>query len=100
MKVIWSPRALERVDELAQRIAQDDLDAALRCVTELFDVVERLETFPASGRVVPEVGISRIREIVFGGYRIFYKIGEQVEALTVRHGSQLVRSDELDSDQT
>ena len=66
----WSPLALERVSEIARYIAKDNLDAAERWVNELFDSVERLADYPQSGRVVPEVGVQRIRELIFGACRV------------------------------
>jgi len=66
----WSPLALERVSEIARYIAKDNLDAAERWVNELFDSVERLADYPQSGRVVPEVGVQRIRELIVGAYRV------------------------------
>jgi plasmid stabilization system protein ParE len=96
VKVEWSPLALERVEDIAQYIARDDPDAAVRWVVELFDTVGRLADFPESGRIVPEVGIRRIREVIFGAYRVVYSGREKVEALTVRRGSQLLRLNELD----
>lgn len=96
MKVEWSPLALERVEDIAQYIARDDPDAAVRWVVELFDTVGRLADFPESGRIVPEVGIRRIREVISGAYRVVYSVREKVEVLTVRRGSQLLRLNELD----
>lgn len=100
MKVEWSPLALERVEDIAQYIAQDNPDAAVRWVVELFDTVERLVDFPESGRVVPEVGIARIREVIFGAYRVIYSVKDKVEVLTVCRGSQLLRLSEIDDEQT
>lgn len=88
MKIVWSPLALESVEEIADYIAADDPIAAERWVTGIFDAAERLADFPESGRVVPEVGVRRIREVIFGSYRVIYSLGNQVEILTVRRGSQ------------
>jgi toxin ParE1/3/4 len=53
--------------------------------------VERLADFPNSGRVVPELKDPAIREILFGSYRIVYRVkGDLVEVLTVYHGSRLL----------
>ncbi|WP_227367397.1 type II toxin-antitoxin system RelE/ParE family toxin [Halomonas sp. M20] len=98
MKVEWSPLALEKVEDIAQYIARDNPDAALRWVDELFSVVERLAEFPESGRVVPEVKIHRIREVIFGAYRVIYSVRDRIEVLTVRHGSQQLRLDEVSDD--
>lgn len=99
MKVEWSPLALERAEDIAQHIAQGNPDAAVRWVIELFDTVDRLADFPESGRIVPEVGIRRIREVIFGAYRVVYSVKEKVEVLTVRWGSQLLRLSEIDDPQ-
>ncbi|MBE0418351.1 MAG: type II toxin-antitoxin system RelE/ParE family toxin [Coriobacteriia bacterium] len=98
MQVIWTDPALERVEEIALYIAADDPDAAVRWTVELFDAVERLARFPESGRVVPELGVREIRELIYGAYRVYYRVGSDVEVLSVRHGSQLIRADEVRAD--
>jgi len=62
MQVIWTDPALERVDETAVYIAQDDPAAADRWTLELFAAVERLIDFPESGRMVPELATRDVRE--------------------------------------
>lgn len=89
---------MDRVSEIARYIARDNPDAAERWVNELFDAVERLVDFPESGRVVPEVGVRRIREVIFGAYRVIYSVKEKVEILTVRRGSQLLDVSEVDDE--
>jgi plasmid stabilization system protein ParE len=98
VNVEWSDRALRRIDEIADHIAMDDPAAAERWVIELFATVERLAQFPLSGRVVPEIEDDKVREIIYGAYRVFYQVGDVVEVLSVRHGSQLVREDEVGRD--
>ena len=67
-------------------------------MNELFDSVERLADYPQSGRVVPEVGVQRIREVIFGAYRVIYSVKDKVEILTVRRGSQLLDVSEIDDE--
>jgi plasmid stabilization system protein ParE len=98
MQVVWTDPALERVEEIAVYIAADDPDAALRWTVELFDAVQRLVGFPESGRIVPELGRREVRELILGAYRVFYRVGPTVEVLSVRHGSQLIRTDEVSED--
>ena len=100
MKIVWSPLALERVEDIARYIAEDNPDGALRWVDGLFGKVERLADFPKSGRMVPEVGSPRIRELIFGTYRVIYSVKDQVDILTVRRSSQLLRASEVDDDET
>lgn len=58
---------------------------------KVFEAVDRLELFPESGRVVPELNRKEIREVIIGNYRIIYRIrGELVEILTVYHSSRLL----------
>lgn len=99
MKVEWSPLALDRVSAIARYIAEDNPGAAERWVNELFDSVARLADFPESGRVVPEVGVRRIREVIFGAYRVIYSVKDKVEILTVRRGSQRLDVSEIDGEQ-
>jgi toxin ParE1/3/4 len=89
MKVIWSPLALERVNEIADYIAEDNVEAARVFLLDIFGAVERLQSFPNSGRTVPEVNRLNIREIIFKNYRVVYRVErKRVSILTVRHGKQ------------
>lgn len=99
MKIVWSPLALERVEDIARYIAEDKPAAAEEWVDGLFASVERLADFPESGRIVPEVGARRIREVIFGTYRVIYSVTEQIDILTVRRSSQLLRMSELGDDE-
>jgi len=98
VQVIWTDPALECVGEVAVYIARDDPDAADRWTLELFAAVERLVDFPQSGRMVPELATRDVRELVFGAYRVFHRVGAAVEVLSVRHGSQLIRAHEVCED--
>lgn len=61
--------------------------------------MERLADFPESGRIVPEVDVRRIRELIFGAYRVIYSVKDKVEILTVRRGSQLLDASEIADEQ-
>ena len=103
MKLLWSPLALERVNDIASYIALDKPTAAENWALELFERVERLLKHPRSGRKVPEIGINRIREIMHGSYRVIYAIDDKaklIEILTVRRGSEMLRKDEIDPENT
>ncbi len=96
MKIIWSPLALERVNEIADYIVQENVEAAERTVIELFGAVERLEKFPESGRLVPEINRPNIREIVHRKYRILYRVeAKQIAILTVRHVRQQLQPGDI-----
>ena len=101
MRIDWSDRALERVRETARYIAADDPAAAVRWAEGLFDAAARLADFPESGRLAPELEDRGVRELVYGAYRVFYRVdAEVVLILTVRHASQLIREDEVGEGRT
>ncbi|WP_409526015.1 type II toxin-antitoxin system RelE/ParE family toxin [Nitrincola sp. MINF-07-Sa-05] len=103
MRVEWSPLALEQVSDIAEHIALDNLVAAEAWVEGIFQCVDRLRPHPRSGRKMPELGIDRIREVIYGAYRVIYGIDEcknKVTVLTVRRGSELIKPDELKSEGT
>ena len=49
-----------------------------RLLTELLAQVDRLATFPASGRVVPEFGMAALRELIHPPYRIVYRLDDDL----------------------
>jgi toxin ParE1/3/4 len=89
MKIIWSPLAITRINEIADYISDDNPKAALEWIDEIFDKVKRIDKFPLSGRFVPEIDRKDIRELIFGNYRIIYRIFKKdLFILTVRHFKQ------------
>lgn len=97
MKIVWSPLAIEKVAKIADYIAKDKPSAAEEWLNTLFAKVERLETSPKIGRIVPEINSESFRELIYGNYRIIYRIEkEQLAILTIHHGKQLLIVDALD----
>ena len=95
MKIIWSPLAIDRTTEIAEYIARDNPSAAMIWVETLFDKVEILKSSPKSGRVVPESKRDDIRELIYGNYRIIYRVDKNIlSVLTVRHGKQILPLEE------
>ena len=95
MKIIWSPIAIDRTTEIAEYIAQDNPSAAMIWVETLFDKVEILKSSPKSGRVVPESNRDDIRELIYGNYRLIYRVDKNIlSVLTVRHGKQILPLEE------
>jgi plasmid stabilization system protein ParE len=96
MKIIWSPLAVDRIAETASYISQDSSAEAVKWVKKIFNSIKRLEAFPESGRIVPEINNHAIREIIHGNYRIIYEISEKkVEILTVRNFKRQIDLDEI-----
>jgi toxin ParE1/3/4 len=97
MKIVWSPLSIPRVNEIADYMAGGSPEAARKWVDEIFSKVERIEEFPVSGRLVPELERKDIREILFGNYRIIYRISaNDISILTVRHLKQRLPISEIE----
>jgi toxin ParE1/3/4 len=97
LKVVWTRLAVDRTYEQARYIAEDKSEAALRWLDGLFKATDRLESFPRSGRVVPEIGSDDVREVIYRSHRIIYRIKKNaVVILTVRSGARLLDVTELD----
>jgi plasmid stabilization system protein ParE len=60
--IIWTEPALQALNAIAEYIALDNPLAASRLVKQTFTHVERLENFPKSGRIPPELPDSVYRE--------------------------------------
>ena len=96
MNIVWSPLAVDRASEIAGYIAQDKPSAAERWIKTVFSKVEQLKSSPEIGRIVPEIRNNQFREIIYGNYRIIYRIeSEQISILTIRHGKQLLPIKEI-----
>ncbi len=96
MKIIWSPLAVERTAEIAEYITIDNPSAAIAWVGKIFEKVDLLKLSPQLGREVPEISRKEIREIIFGNYRIIYRIEKtKISILTVRYGQQILPIDEI-----
>jgi plasmid stabilization system protein ParE len=91
MKIVWSPLAVDRVAEIAGYIAQDKPAAAEKWIKTVFSKVAQLKTAPVIGRIVPEIANDQFRELIYGNYRIIYRIEAQhIAILTIRHGKQIL----------
>ena len=94
VEVNWTADALRDLDEIGSYIALDSIRYAEITVEELFMSTEILETFPLSGRMVPEFKNETIREIIKGNFRIVYKIVNKIklDIVTVHHSKRLLSS--------
>ena len=96
-RIIWARPVLPDLEEIAEYIALDKPAAARKLVQKVFDVVERLQYFPQSGRIPPELSESAYREIIVGPCRVFYRVaGEDVFILHVMRGERELRKFILD----
>jgi len=96
MKIIWSPLAVDRASEIAEYISLDNPTAATKWVERVFEKVKALSSSLEIGRKVPEVNRKEIRELIFGNYRIIYRVEKSnISILTIRHSKQILPVDEI-----
>ena len=96
-RLIWTEPALLDLGEIAEYIALDDPIAASSTVQKVFDRVERLVTYPKSGKRPAELHRTPYREIVVPPCRIFYRVEDEfVFILYVMRSERLLHSFLLD----
>lgn len=77
------------MERVAQFIARDSSDQAALFVGRLVEAAGRLGSMPLSGRIIPEIGHPDCREIIYGAYRVMYRVqDEEVWITGVVHGAR------------
>ena len=66
VEIRWTEQALEDMQNIAEFIAKDSVKYAKIQTQRFFEVVEVLKSQPKIGRVVPEIGKNKIRELIVG----------------------------------
>ncbi len=78
------PQALEKVELIGDYIAESNPLNAMQFIAELFNHTESLlEIAPESGRFVPFITPTDLREIIYGSYRIIYRYSEECETISI-----------------
>lgn len=81
---------------MAKFIALDKPSAAEEWINDVFDHTYLLSSQPEMGRQVPELVKTSYRELIFGNYRIIYKIENDIKILTLRNSRQLLNIDDIE----
>jgi toxin ParE1/3/4 len=90
-QVVWSPRAIEDVDNIATYIARDSETYASTVVSKILEATRGLANFSLSGRIVPEFGDETLREKLVYSYRIIDRVeNTTITIATVIHGKRIV----------
>ena len=92
-QVVWSPEAIEDLEEVAGYIARDSQQHAGAVANKILASARDVATFPRAGRVVPEVGEEDLRERFVYSYRLIYRIQQEaIMIVAVVHGRRLLDS--------
>jgi len=76
-KLVWSPAARDDLHDILVFIARDNPERAMSFGYQLISETDRLQTFPRSGRLVPEYQNEDLREIILRPYRIVYRLNHE-----------------------
>ena len=106
MNVVWSPTALDQLDEIYDTIATErDIAAATKRFLKINDAVDNLAYFPLSGPRVPESAFEEhftdfigLRQLVVRPYRVVYEVaGDCCNILGVMRACRLIGISNLGS---
>lgn len=93
VKIVWTKLALEDLKSIHNYIAHDSESYANRFVEKLLTRVKQLESFPKSGRVVPEFGVDILRELIEGEYRKVYKVNtNSIFIARIQHSAMILKN--------
>jgi toxin ParE1/3/4 len=91
-RVVWSRRASQDLEAIADYIAADSPTYAGIVVKKVVNQTKSLSLFPRSGRKVPEFDNEDIRELLVYSYRIIYRLQEsEVVIAAVIHGKRMLQ---------
>lgn len=93
----WTKQAVNDLNGIADFIAKDSKKFAKITISKIRTSAKQLISFPLSGRVVPEINIIEIREIIIGNYRLIYFIvdANRIDILAVHHSAKRLDNDDL-----
>jgi addiction module RelE/StbE family toxin len=87
--VEWTDPAKQDLKSIHDYIARDSKFYAKKVSFEIVEKSEKLNIFPEIGRIVPEIGDPKIRELIIYSYRLIYEIfPEKIEILALIHGKR------------
>ena len=89
VKIIWAPSSLKDIDSIAEYIARDSEEQASLFISRIIELTDQLQDYPFSGRIIPEIKDENCREVIYGAYRLMYRISPRVIWITgVVHGAR------------
>jgi len=96
MKLIWTKESLINLQQIEDYISDNNPDAAIKLTDKLISLTNVLIKFPRKGRIVPELLVENIREIIYKNYRIVYDIKKSsITILTVFESHKLFSKDDF-----
>ncbi len=87
-KVTRTPAAVRDLALITDRIAADNLDAALRFYDQLDQLLSLIARYPRMGEAVDNLAPG-VRRHTLGDYLLFYRLcGDGIELIRILHGAR------------
>lgn len=88
-EIRWTEEAAKWLEEIHRYISQDSPSSAIKVVSEIYNRVQLLKSFPELGYLFRSEKEGDIRVLLYGHYRIVYLIKgkETIEILGVFHSA-------------
>lgn len=97
MKISWTKESMNNLQQIEDFISIDNPEAAINLTEKLISLTKDLGRFPKKGRIVPELSIDRIREIIYKNYRTVYAIKKNsITILTVFESHKLLTKEDIE----
>lgn len=90
VQINWTKLALTDLKEIHDYIARDSRKYAKLQVIRIRSQTTVLKKQTSLGRIVPEIRENNIRELIFGNYRIIYRIvtNTRIDIITIHHSAR------------
>lgn len=92
-KLIWADRAVSDLERIFDFIAVDSPFYARAQIQRIIRSAERLQRFPDSGRILPELPHFPHRELIIGSYRFIRRYeheSDTVFVVTIVHSARVL----------
>lgn len=92
-EVKFTDQSINDLNDIAEYISNDSVFYAELQIQKLINRTDTLEKFPLIGRIVPELNLKSVREIIEGNYRIIYRVVNKsmIHILTFHHSRRKLK---------
>ncbi len=92
-EVKFTDQSINDLNDIAEYISNDSVFYAELQNQKLINRTDTLEKFPLIGRIVPELNLKSVREIIEGNYRIIYRVVNKsmIHILTFHHSRRKLK---------
>ena len=84
MEIIWTNQVLHKLNKFVDYIAQDDVVIAEKWALKMIEKTDQLIEQPETGRIVHEYNEPNLSELIFGNYRVIYRIRKDENTIYIQ----------------